>query len=39
MLHAFKKKAKKGRKTPKREIDLIKTRLEEARRDHNGRQN
>jgi phage-related protein len=39
VLHAFKKKAKKGSKTPKKEIDLIKLRLEAARRDHNGRQN
>ena len=38
-LHAFQKKAKKGRKTPKKDIDLIKTRLAEARRDHNRRQN
>ena len=34
VLHAFKKKAKKGRKTPKKEMDLIKTRLEAARRNH-----
>ena len=38
VLHAFKKKAKKGRKTPKKEMDLIKTRLEAARRNHNRRQ-
>ena len=37
--HAFKEKAKKDRKTPKKEIGLIKTRLEVARRDHNRRQN
>ena len=39
VLHAFKKKAKKGRKTPKKEMELIKTRLEAARQDHNRRQN
>ena len=39
VLHAFKKKAKKGRKTPKKEMDLIKTRLEAARQDHTRRQN
>ena len=39
VLHAFQKKAKKGRKTPKKEIDLIKRRLEAARHDHNRRQN
>jgi len=39
VLHAFKKKAKKGSKTPKKEIDLIKRRLEAARQDHNRRQN
>ena len=38
VLHAFKKKAKKGRKTPKKEMELIKTRLEAARRNHNRRQ-
>ena len=37
--HAFKKKAKKGRKTPKKEMELIKTRLKAARQDHNRRQN
>ena len=39
VLHAFKKKAKKGRQTPKKDIDLVKRRLEAARQDHNGRQN
>ncbi len=39
VLCAFKKKAKEGRKTPKKEMDLIKTRLEAARQDHNRRQN
>ena len=37
VLHAFKKKAKKGRKTPKKEMDLIKTRLKTARQNHNRR--
>ncbi|MDA0205234.1 MAG: type II toxin-antitoxin system RelE/ParE family toxin [Acidobacteria bacterium] len=39
VLHAFKKKSMKGSKTPKKEIDLIKIRLELARQDHNRRQN
>ena len=39
VLCAFKKKAKEGRKTPKKERDLIKTRLEAARQDYNRRQN
>lgn len=39
VLHAFQKKAKMGRKTPQKEIDLIKSRLETARQDHNRRQN
>ena len=39
VLHAFQKKAKKGRKMPKKEMGLIKTRLEAARQDHNRRQN
>ena len=39
VLHAFQKKAKRGRKTPKTDIDLIKRRLEAARMDHNKRQN
>lgn len=34
VLHAFQKKAKKGIKTPKHEIDLIKARLKEAERIH-----
>jgi len=34
VLHAFKKKSTKGIKTPKRDIDLIKTRLKAAE-DHN----
>ena len=39
VLHAFQKKAKQGSKTPQRDMDLIKSRLEEARRDHMRRQN
>ena len=39
VLHAFKKKAKKGRKTPEKDINLVKRRLEAARQDHNRRQN
>ena len=39
VLHAFKKKSKKGSKTPKKEIDVIKLRLDAARQDHNRRQN
>ena len=30
-LHAFQKKAKRGRKTPKQEMDVIRNRLREAR--------
>ena len=30
VLHAFQKKSKRGRRTPKHEIDLIRTRLKEA---------
>jgi phage-related protein len=32
VLHAFQKKSKTGRKTPKNEIELIKKRLREAER-------
>jgi phage-related protein len=39
VLHAFQKKAKHGRKTPQRDMELIKSRLEEARRDFRRRQN
>ena len=39
VLHAFQKKAKQGRKTSQRDMDLIKSRLEEARRDFGRRQN
>jgi phage-related protein len=34
VLHAFKKKSKRGRKTPQSEIDLIRRRLTEAARDY-----
>lgn len=39
VLHAFQKKSKRGIATPKREIDLIHKRLQDAQRDHKGRQN
>ena len=32
VLHAFQKKSKKGRETPRRDIELIKQRLREAER-------
>jgi phage-related protein len=34
VLHAFKKKSKRGSKTPRSDIDLIKRRLKEAERDY-----
>ena len=34
MLHAFQKKSKKGSETPKRDLDLIRQRLKEAREHH-----
>jgi phage-related protein len=34
VLHAFKKKSKKGIATPKADIDLIKQRLQRAAEDH-----
>jgi phage-related protein len=39
VLHVFQKKSKAGIATPKQDIDLIKKRFAEARRDHKGRQN
>ncbi len=39
VLHAFKKKARKGISTPKKDIDLIGRRLKEAGRDHRERRN
>ena len=38
VLHAFKKKSKRGIKTPKQEIDLIKRRLQRAEEDYRSRQ-
>ncbi|MGH7587995.1 MAG: type II toxin-antitoxin system RelE/ParE family toxin [Gemmatimonadota bacterium] len=37
VLHAFKKKAKRARETPKRELDLIRERLKAAHRHHERR--
>jgi phage-related protein len=37
VLHAFQKKSKRGRATPKKEIDLIKRRLREAQLHHRDR--
>lgn len=34
VLHAFKKKSKKGMATPKREMDLVKERLKTAKEDY-----
>ncbi|MDH2909643.1 MAG: type II toxin-antitoxin system RelE/ParE family toxin [Candidatus Eremiobacteraeota bacterium] len=34
VLHAFQKKSKKGSETPKRDLDLIRQRLKEAREHH-----
>jgi phage-related protein len=34
VLHAFKKKSKRGIKTPQGDIDLVKLRLKDAERDH-----
>jgi phage-related protein len=34
VLHVFKKKSVKGKKTPKPDINLIKSRLKDAERDH-----
>ncbi len=39
VLHAFQKKAKRGIKTPKMDMDLIKQRLEAARKHFGERQN
>jgi phage-related protein len=38
VLHAFKKKSKRGSKTPQSDIDLIERRLEVAAADHLARQ-
>jgi phage-related protein len=39
VLHAFQKKSKSGIATPKKDIDLINHRLDEAERDYRKRQN
>lgn len=39
VLHAFQKKSKSGIATPKKDIDLIRSRLAEAERLHRERQN
>ena len=39
VLHVFQKKAKKGRATPRQDMEIIRQRLAEAKRDHRGRQN
>ncbi len=39
VLHAFKKKSKKGIKTPKRELDIIKKRLQRAKELSKGKRN
>ena len=39
VLHVFQMKSTKGIATPTREIDLIKQRLADAKRDHRERQN
>ena len=38
VLHAFKKKSKRGIKTPKHEIDLLKQRLQQAEEDYRSRE-
>ena len=39
VLHAFQKKSKSGIATPKKDLDLIRSRLADAQRDHSERQN
>ena len=39
VLHAFQKKSKTGRATPKKEIEVTHKRLADAERDHQKRQN
>jgi phage-related protein len=39
VLHAFQKKSKSGIATPKKEIDLVRSRLRDAQSDHKRRQN
>lgn len=38
VLHAFKKKSKRGSKTPQSELDLVKRRLKDAEVDNNARE-
>ena len=38
VLHCFQKKSKKGARTPRHDIDLIKDRLKDAQADHDQRQ-
>ena len=38
VLHVFQKKSKRGRATPRQDIELIKQRLKEAARDYRERQ-
>jgi phage-related protein len=38
VLHAFQKKSKRGVKTPQRDIELIKSRYEQARLDYEARE-
>ena len=37
VLHVFMKKSKKGRETPKQDMDLIESRLKDAKEDHDKR--
>lgn len=39
VLHAFQKKSKSGIATPKKELDLVRSRLADAERDYRERQN
>jgi phage-related protein len=39
VLHAFQKKSKRGIKTPKEEIDVVRARLKRAETDHANRRN
>jgi phage-related protein len=39
VLHAFQKKSRRGRATPKQEMELVRQRLKEAERMHRERQN
>ena len=37
VLHAFQKKAKRGKATPRKDIELVKTRLKQAKEHHKGK--